>query len=368
MPNLLRREPGTHRPRETNREKPNLSAFDPDARENGTISYYIQSGNGAKLFNLDPTSGALTVARSLSSSGMGKHLLDLRALDGGEEQRYENAQLMIIVDDSEPKAPPEIQTNMENRRINLFIIIAIVVASFVISTILLTSICLVMRKARHDNSRNGRFRFANGAPARNLVDGRGNPLMEVNVGSIYAKAPTYSTLGLLHESPQQNGIYQTGNQDTYAVHNGVSRYVGYLATPDEVAYSTELGYYGTQPGPATSLLPVPGAYAMDDNSGPKRNSLANSSSNDRDSGNGDSVDAANGHANSANPNQKYIFSTAGSSDHRNVQAHYMVLGTNSPVDHVGPTRHVCPTYATINKSNSASNNTNNNSSNLTSFV
>lgn len=102
---------------------------------------------------------------------MGQYLLFLEASDRGSPSRFSEAQLLIHVDDSEPLGRLErdifgfpIRSSargiggVSSRSMNLYIIAAIIIASFVISAVLLVAICLVVRRARtSEHGRGGRY-------------------------------------------------------------------------------------------------------------------------------------------------------------------------------------------------------------------
>ncbi|KAM7539985.1 hypothetical protein Aperf_G00000038949 [Anoplocephala perfoliata] len=150
-----------------------IFASDPDAGENASLIYRIRAGDPFDLFQLDSRTGDLSVAKEYSSTGqyMGQYLLFLEASDRGSPRRFSEAQLLVHIDDSEPLGRLErdifgfpIRSSgrgiggVSSRSMNLYIIAAIIIASFVISTVLLVAICLVVRRARtSENGRSGRY-------------------------------------------------------------------------------------------------------------------------------------------------------------------------------------------------------------------
>ncbi|KAM3186175.1 hypothetical protein ACTXT7_004858 [Hymenolepis weldensis] len=150
-----------------------IFASDPDAGENATLVYRIRAGDPFDMFQLDSRTGDLSVAKDYSSTGqyMGQYLLFLEASDCGSPRRFSEAQLLIHMDDSEPLGRVERDifgfpirsagrgvAGASSRSMNLYIIAAIIVASFVISSVLLVAICLVVRRARTlEHGQGGRY-------------------------------------------------------------------------------------------------------------------------------------------------------------------------------------------------------------------
>ncbi|KAL7062263.1 hypothetical protein AAHC03_0646 [Spirometra sp. Aus1] len=110
---------------------------------------------------MNSDTGELFVAKPYTSGFLGNYLLFIEATDRGSPSLTSETKLRIIVDDSPPLGQVErdifgfplslfSSDAAASRSMNLYIIIAIIVASFVISTVLLLAICLVIRRARRD--------------------------------------------------------------------------------------------------------------------------------------------------------------------------------------------------------------------------
>ncbi|VDL96097.1 unnamed protein product [Schistocephalus solidus] len=138
-----------------------VSAYDTDAEENGTVNFRIRAGDPFDLFQINSETGDLFVAKTYTSGFLGNYLLFIEASDRGSPSLTSEAKLLIIVDDSPPLGQVErdifgfplslfSSDAAGSRSMNLYIIIAIIVASFVISTVLLVAICLVVKRARRD--------------------------------------------------------------------------------------------------------------------------------------------------------------------------------------------------------------------------
>ncbi|VDP81402.1 unnamed protein product, partial [Echinostoma caproni] len=138
-------------------------AFDDDNGPNGTVHYFIQSGDPNGYFLLDEMSGALTLGKRLPNYALGEHTLHLEARDGGEPSKSATARLIIEVDESIPKGllGPDLYASHSNslfdsgsagHTFNLYILIAIVVASAVVSALLLFSIFFLLRRSRRARS------------------------------------------------------------------------------------------------------------------------------------------------------------------------------------------------------------------------
>ncbi|KAF7262122.1 hypothetical protein EG68_00657 [Paragonimus skrjabini miyazakii] len=136
-----------------------IYATDDDAGDNGTVNYFIQSGNSENYFSLDQYSGAIQIGAELSGYSVGEYMLHLEARDCGHPSRSAFGRLVVEIDRSQPKSAL-ISAQYDPSRFgylglgatgytfNLYILISIVVASGTISALLLVSICFFMRRSR----------------------------------------------------------------------------------------------------------------------------------------------------------------------------------------------------------------------------
>ncbi|KAA3671555.1 uncharacterized protein DEA37_0012805 [Paragonimus westermani] len=156
------REPSEHWPQIATAIKARceeLYATDDDAGDNGTINYFIKSGNSENYFLLDQYSGTIQIGADLSGYAVGEYMLHLEARDCGHPSRSAFGSLVVEIDRSPPKSalmPAQLDPSRfgylglgaTGYTFNLYILIAIVVASGTISALLLVSICLFMRRSR----------------------------------------------------------------------------------------------------------------------------------------------------------------------------------------------------------------------------
>lgn len=106
------------------------------------------------------------VSKQFNSGHLGQYLLFIEVSDNGSPSLTNEAKILVTVDNSEPLGQVERdffgfpilsmitgdgRSGSTNRNFNLYIIVAIIVASFVISTILLVAICFVVKRARREN-------------------------------------------------------------------------------------------------------------------------------------------------------------------------------------------------------------------------
>ncbi|TGZ63206.1 hypothetical protein CRM22_007039 [Opisthorchis felineus] len=138
-----------------------IYAIDLDAGENGTVRYHINSGNTAKFFKLDQFTGALQFTRELSLQALGDYSLEVEARDCGQPSKSSFSQLIVGVEDIAPKGLVDhnlyslsglVDAGSTGHRFNMYILIAIVAASTVVSILLLSSICFVLRRSRRSTT------------------------------------------------------------------------------------------------------------------------------------------------------------------------------------------------------------------------
>ncbi|EUB64229.1 Protocadherin-11 X-linked [Echinococcus granulosus] len=145
-------------------------ATDADAGINGTVQYYLGNSQAAlslpdyseqTLFQVNRTNGQISLKKPLSLSDVGHEFtVYIVASDMGAEPLQTQAMLTVLVDKSIPKGtstvrpsdPSEPSKSISDSMINLFIIIFIVAAAFIIATVLLTAVCIVLSKSRQNSA------------------------------------------------------------------------------------------------------------------------------------------------------------------------------------------------------------------------
>ena len=75
-----------------------LAAHDPDAGQNGNVTYSIISGGGP--FSIDPVLGVLSVDESLDYEKQSLHKLVIQAADHGLPSRKATTKVNVIVQDA----------------------------------------------------------------------------------------------------------------------------------------------------------------------------------------------------------------------------------------------------------------------------
>ncbi|VDN96278.1 unnamed protein product [Rodentolepis nana] len=143
-----------------------VSATDADAGINGTVQYYLgtpQAGpnsnenNDATAFQIDHSNGQISLKRQLSLSDVGHaYKVYIIASDMSPRPLQTQATMTILVDKTSPKGAnaaqvsgsPKLSKTVSDSMVNLFIIIFIVAAAFIISGVLLTAVCIVLNRSR----------------------------------------------------------------------------------------------------------------------------------------------------------------------------------------------------------------------------
>nr|CAH8857571.1 unnamed protein product [Trichobilharzia regenti] len=141
-----------------------IQAVDDDAGENGTITYFIHSGNNEGYFKLNKHSGVLSVNKEISYSAVGEHLLRIEARDGGQPYRFTMAELIIEIDQSASKAYLTMDAYNFNGfsgffnfgasgyTLNFYIIVGIITSACIISTVLITFVFVFLRKNKQQRN------------------------------------------------------------------------------------------------------------------------------------------------------------------------------------------------------------------------
>ncbi|KAH3833363.1 protocadherin beta-15-like [Dreissena polymorpha] len=121
-----------------------IDAHDLDSDENSKLYYYIDQDNSSYAFNLNLSSGKLTLNRSLHQTEIGhRFLLYLRVKDGGASPIQTWTELLIEV--------IEVELNMVDKvaQANLWIVVGIVIVTAVLSVVmilLIVKICWYNRR------------------------------------------------------------------------------------------------------------------------------------------------------------------------------------------------------------------------------
>lgn len=90
-----------------------LAAYDPDADQNGNLTYSITSRRGP--FSIDPVLGVLSVDESLDYEKQSLHRLVIQAADHGSPSRKTTTKVNVIVQDAND-APVFSQDHYEGMR------------------------------------------------------------------------------------------------------------------------------------------------------------------------------------------------------------------------------------------------------------
>ncbi|KAL7062262.1 hypothetical protein AAHC03_0646 [Spirometra sp. Aus1] len=304
-----------------------VSAYDTDAEENGTVRFRIRAGDPFDLFQMNSDTGELFVAKPYTSGFLGNYLLFIEATDRGSPSLTSETKLRIIVDDSPPLGQVErdifgfplslfSSDAAASRSMNLYIIIAIIVASFVISTVLLLAICLVIRRARRDT----RYQQVNQAGA--IYNGAVGTDMNgfIKAIPIPINSSNYTRSDTVEDEEQSETQYhylttQISSSNAYPFDDGSNCFQPSYRTHDRTGLMApnlchsvlhEIPKFAILPNGQVDMNPAmkvtnltaqtlgrcsaqgPKKLAEDRLNG-KRNSLTSA---DRDSGNGDSLDVA----------------------------------------------------------------------------
>ena len=73
-------------------------AYDPDAEQNGNITYSILSSSGP--FSVDPVLGILSADESLDFEAVSLHKIVIQAADNGAPRRYATTTVEVNVQDA----------------------------------------------------------------------------------------------------------------------------------------------------------------------------------------------------------------------------------------------------------------------------
>ncbi|XP_018652329.1 cadherin-related [Schistosoma mansoni] len=83
---------------------PQIQAVDDDAGENGTVIYFIHSGNDQNYFTLHKNTGTLSINKEIPYTAIGGLTLKIEARDCGQPYHYTRTDLILEIDDSPSKA------------------------------------------------------------------------------------------------------------------------------------------------------------------------------------------------------------------------------------------------------------------------
>ncbi|VDP43310.1 unnamed protein product [Schistosoma mattheei] len=141
----------------------NIQAVDDDAGENGTIIYFIHSGNDDNYFILDQNTGTLSINKKIPYTAIGEHILKIEARDCGQPYHFTITDFIIEIDDSTSKAYLSMNYYHLNNadefssfgssgyKLNFYIVIAIITSACIISTILICSVFIILRRSKRNN-------------------------------------------------------------------------------------------------------------------------------------------------------------------------------------------------------------------------
>ncbi|CAI2730817.1 unnamed protein product [Schistosoma spindalis] len=140
-----------------------IQAVDDDAGENGTVTYFIHSGNDENYFILDKNTGTLSINKEIPYTAIGEQILKIEARDCGQPYHFTITDLIIEIDDSSSKAYLSMNLYHLNNagefssfgssgyKLNLYIVIAIIASACIISTILISSVFIFLRRSKRNN-------------------------------------------------------------------------------------------------------------------------------------------------------------------------------------------------------------------------
>ncbi|CAH8595648.1 unnamed protein product [Heterobilharzia americana] len=153
-----------------------VQAIDDDAGENGTVSYFIHSGNDKNWFKLNKNNGVLSINKPIPYSAIGEHILRIEARDGGLPYRFTITELIIEFDQSTSKAYLTMDVYNFNgfsgffnfggsgNMLNFYIIIGIIISACIISIILIAFVFIFL----HKNKTNRNFQHSDITIERNI--------------------------------------------------------------------------------------------------------------------------------------------------------------------------------------------------------
>ncbi|KAH9582617.1 hypothetical protein MS3_00007317 [Schistosoma haematobium] len=140
-----------------------IQAVDDDAGENGTVIYFIHSGNDDNYFILDQNTGTLSINKKIPYTAIGEHILKIEARDCGQPYHFTITDFIIEIDDSTSKAYLSMNYYHLNNadefssfgssgyKLNFYIVIAIITSACIISTILICSVFIILRRSKRNN-------------------------------------------------------------------------------------------------------------------------------------------------------------------------------------------------------------------------
>ncbi|KAH8872410.1 protocadherin beta-18 [Schistosoma japonicum] len=141
-----------------------VQAVDDDAGENGTVIYFIHSGNDENYFTLNKINGILSINKEIPYSSIGEHILKIEARDCGQPYLFTITDLIIEIDDSISKAYLSTNTyhltnvngfnnlGSSGYKLNFYIVIAIIASACIVSTILISSVFIFLRRLKRTDS------------------------------------------------------------------------------------------------------------------------------------------------------------------------------------------------------------------------
>lgn len=127
-----------------------IEAYDDDIGDNGKLSYIIEEGNEARLFQLNLNTGVLTMAglHEVAEDKDETYNLVIAVHDGGVPQRSERCELNVIVKYSnETMSVAEPVGSGSNT--NIVIVVVVIIFTFCLSVAIIVVICVIRRFDRN---------------------------------------------------------------------------------------------------------------------------------------------------------------------------------------------------------------------------
>ena len=123
-----------------------IRATDPDAGENGTLTYSVTDGDQDGEFVMDARTGALLVAGDLSAFHSAVFLLVITVADGGRPSRVTTATLNVVVNRSVPLSPQNGARRSALSGNGVVLVVSVVCATVVVVLALVMVLCCVRRR------------------------------------------------------------------------------------------------------------------------------------------------------------------------------------------------------------------------------
>lgn len=128
-----------------------VSATDDDEGSFGKLSYYITNGDATRLFELNPMSGGLLLARSILPDDIKEYQLEIQVKDGGSPPSIATAELRVVVRTGNVTLAAQNGSSASEQ--NILIVVILVCVTVILAVAVLTTICLIKRIDRERQQR-----------------------------------------------------------------------------------------------------------------------------------------------------------------------------------------------------------------------